>query len=68
MQQKVTEKLEAICEKAANGDVNARRKAGEEACELLINASPLLAGKSKDRALAACRNAGRARAKGSIGK
>ncbi len=68
MKQSVREKLEAICEKAVGGGVNARRKAGEEACLLLINASPLLAGKAKERALAACRNAGRTRAKGSISK
>jgi hypothetical protein len=58
LQQKVTEKLEAICEKAASGDVNAKRKAAEEACRELVNASPLPAGEAKDRALAACKNAG----------
>lgn len=68
MKQSTREKLEAICEKAAGGDVNAKREAAEEACLLLINASSLPAGKAKNRALAACKNAGRARAKGSIGK
>ncbi len=61
LQQKVTEKLEAICEKAASGDANAKRKAAEEACRELVNASPLPAGEAKERALAACKNAGGAK-------
>ncbi len=52
------EHLEAICEKAASGDVNAKRKAAEEACRELVNASPLPAGAVKERSLAACRHAG----------
>ncbi len=68
MKQSTREKLEAICEKAASGDVNAKREAAEEACQELVNGSSLPAGKAKNRALAACKNAGRARAKGSIGK
>jgi len=61
LQQKVAEKLEAICEKAASGDVNAKRKAAEEACRELVNASPLPTGDAKNRALAACKNAGGAK-------
>ncbi len=61
LQQKVTERLEAICEKAAGGDANAQRKAAEEACRELVNASPLPSGEAKNRALAACKNAGGAK-------
>jgi predicted lipid-binding transport protein (Tim44 family) len=53
-------KLETICEKAGSGDPNAIRNAAEEACHELVNASPLPAGSEKDRALAACKNAGAA--------
>jgi hypothetical protein len=66
LKQSTKERLETICEKAASGDVNARRKAAEEACRELVNASPLPAGEARDRALAACKNAGGA--KGSGGK
>ena len=58
LQQSIRERLETICQKAASGDVNARRKAAEEACRELVNASPLPAGEAKERALAACKNAG----------
>lgn len=61
LQQKVTEKLEAICEKAASGDASAQRKAAEEACRELVNASSLPAGEARNRALAACKNAGGAK-------
>jgi hypothetical protein len=64
LKQSTTERLETICEKAASGDVNAKRKAAEEACRELVNASPLPAGEAKERALAACRNAGGAKGAG----
>jgi hypothetical protein len=47
-------KLLAICEKASGGDAAAARKAAAEACRELVNASPLPAGTTKDRALASC--------------
>jgi hypothetical protein len=68
LKQSTKERLETICEKATSGDVNAKREAAEEACRELVNASPLPAGEAKNRALAACKDAARARAKGSIGK
>jgi hypothetical protein len=68
LKQSTKEKLEELCQKADSSDVNAKRKAAEEACEALVSASPLPSGEARDRALAACKNAGRARAKGSIGK
>jgi TolA-binding protein len=61
LKQSIKEKLEEICQKAASGDVNAKRKAAEEACRELVNASPLPAGEARDRALAACKNAGGAK-------
>jgi hypothetical protein len=61
LKQGTKEKLEEICQKADSGDVNARRKAAEEACRELVNASPLPAGEARDRALAACKNAGGAK-------
>ncbi|MFI4990354.1 MAG: hypothetical protein ACHQHO_05500 [Solirubrobacterales bacterium] len=61
LQQKITGRLEAICEKAASGDANAQRKAAEEACREIVKASPLPAGEAKDRALAGCKNAGGAK-------
>ncbi len=61
LQQSTKEKLEEICQKAASGDVNAKRKAAQEACRELVNASPLPAGEARDRALAACKNAGGAK-------
>lgn len=64
LQQSTKERLETICEKASSGDVNARRKAAEEACRELVNASPLPAGEARDRALAACKNAGGAKGTG----
>jgi hypothetical protein len=63
LQQKVTERLEAICEKAASGDAGAQRQAAEEACRELVNASPLPPGGAKERALSACKNAGGTSAK-----
>jgi hypothetical protein len=61
LKQSIKEKLEEICQKAASGDVNAKRKGAEEACRELVNASPLPAGEARDRALAACKNAGGAK-------
>jgi hypothetical protein len=61
LKQSIKEKLEVICQKAASGDVDAKRKAAEEACRELVNASPLPAGEARDRALAACKNAGGAK-------
>jgi hypothetical protein len=61
LKQSTREKLEEICQKADSGDVNAKRKAAEEACRELVNASPLPAGEARDRALAACKNAGGAK-------
>jgi hypothetical protein len=58
LQQSTKERLETICEKAASGDVEAKRKAAEEACRELVNASPLPAGEAKERALSACKHAG----------
>jgi hypothetical protein len=61
LKQSTREKLEEICQKADSGDVNAKRKAAQEACRELVNASPLPAGEARDRALAACKNAGGAK-------
>jgi TolA-binding protein len=61
LKQSIKEKLEEICQKAASGDVNAKRKAAQEACRELVNASPLPAGEARNRALAACKNAGGAK-------
>ncbi len=58
LRQSTKERLEKICEKAAGSDAVAQRKAAVEACRELVNASPLPAGKPRDRALAACKNAG----------
>lgn len=51
-------KLVAICEKAGSGDPEVTRKAAEEACREIVNASPLPAGSAKNRALAGCKHAG----------
>jgi hypothetical protein len=48
-------KLENVCEKAAHGDTEAVRKAAEEVCTEVVNASPLPSGSVKDQALAACK-------------
>jgi hypothetical protein len=61
LKQSIREKLEEICQKAASGDENTKRKAAQEACRELVNASPLPAGEARDRALAACKNAGGAK-------
>lgn len=49
-------KLEGICDKAANGDEEAARKAAQEVCTEIVNSSPLPAGSAKDSALAACKS------------
>jgi hypothetical protein len=54
-------RLEAICHKGGNGDSEEAHKAAVEACEELVKASPLPAGSAKDKALAACKNAGGAK-------
>ncbi len=51
----VKSKLLAICEKAGSGDPNAVRKAAQEVCAELINASPIPAGPAKEKALASCK-------------
>jgi len=58
LRQSTKERLEKICEKAASSDAVEKRKAAVEACRELVNGSPLPAGKPKERALAACKNAG----------
>ncbi|HTZ87346.1 MAG TPA: hypothetical protein VMB05_11825 [Solirubrobacteraceae bacterium] len=57
------ERLERICDRASSSDPNAVRKAAEEGCRELINASPLPNGAAKERALAACKNAGGSKSK-----
>lgn len=48
-------KLEQICDKAANGNPDAARKAAREVCVEIVNASPLPAGAAKEQALASCK-------------
>lgn len=55
------ERLEKICEKGASADADAQRKVAVEACRELVKASALPAGKTRDRALASCKNAGGAK-------
>ena len=50
-------KVEAICNKAADGDLAGARAAAKEVCEEVINASPIPAGAVKEHALAACKAA-----------
>jgi hypothetical protein len=50
-------KVEAICNKAADGDLAGARAAEKEVCEEVINASPIPAGAVKEHALAACKAA-----------
>jgi hypothetical protein len=63
LSQRIRERLETICEKAASHDVAAKRKAAQEACREIVGASPLPPGEARERALAACKNAGGASAK-----
>jgi hypothetical protein len=51
-------RLVEICDKAGSGDPNATRKAAEEACREIVNASPLPAGSAKERALDGCKHVG----------
>ena len=51
----VKAKVEAICAKAESGDVEGARKAADEVCTQVIDASPILTGEAKARALAACK-------------
>ncbi len=51
----VKAKVEAICNKAADGDVEGARAAAKEACVEIINASPIPSGTAKEQAVAACR-------------
>jgi hypothetical protein len=50
-------RLESICQKAAD-DPKAARAAAREACEAIVNSSPLPAGAARGRALSECRSAG----------
>jgi hypothetical protein len=50
-------RLEAICEKAASGDVKAARSAAREGCEAIVRASPVPEGPAKQRALSGCKKA-----------
>jgi hypothetical protein len=50
-------KVEAICNKAADGDLAGARAAAKEVCEEVINGSPIPAGAVKEHALAACKAA-----------
>jgi hypothetical protein len=50
-------KLEAICGKAAKGDVGAVRKAAQEVCAEVINGSAVPPGPERERAVAACKSA-----------
>jgi hypothetical protein len=47
-------KIEAICDKAASGNVDATRKAAREVCEEIVKASPLPEGSAKQHAIAGC--------------
>jgi ABC-type phosphate transport system substrate-binding protein len=48
-------KIEGICNKAGNGDLNAATEAARELCVELVNASPLPASSAKEQAIAACK-------------
>jgi hypothetical protein len=48
-------KVEAICNKAANGDLAGARQATKEVCVEVINASPIPSGPAKEHALAGCK-------------
>lgn len=50
-------KIEAICDKAATGNVDATRKAAREVCEEIVKASPLPEGSAKRHAIAGCASA-----------
>ena len=48
-------KLEAVCQKAANGETAAVKKAAQEVCEEVIKSSPVPSSAAREQALAACR-------------
>jgi hypothetical protein len=50
----VKAKVEGICNKAADGDIEGARKAAKEVCIEVINASPIPAA-AKSQAVAACK-------------
>jgi hypothetical protein len=50
----VKSKVEGICNKAADGDIEGARKAAKEVCVEVINASPIPAS-AKTQAIAACK-------------
>jgi PBP1b-binding outer membrane lipoprotein LpoB len=52
---KAKSKIEGVCEKAANGDKEAARKAAQEVCEEVIKSSPLPSSSAKESALSACK-------------
>ncbi len=51
----VKAKVEGICNKAADGDIEGARAAAKEVCVEVINASPIPPGTAKEHALAACK-------------
>ena len=50
----VKAKVEGICNKAADGDIEGARKAAKEVCIEVVNASPIPAA-AKSQAVAACK-------------
>ncbi|MHB8490869.1 MAG: hypothetical protein ACYDA6_01465 [Solirubrobacteraceae bacterium] len=48
-------KAEGICNKAAHGDVAGARKAAQEVCTEVVNASPIPSASIKEQALARCK-------------
>jgi hypothetical protein len=50
-------KIEAICDKAANGDPGTIRTAAREVCEEIVRSSPLPEGSAKQHAIAGCKSA-----------
>jgi hypothetical protein len=48
-------KLEGVCEKAANGDLNAVRTAAREICEEVVKNAGVPAGAQREAALRACK-------------
>ena len=50
----VKQKVEGICNKAADGDVEGARKAAREVCVEIINASPIPSASLKKQAVEAC--------------
>jgi hypothetical protein len=50
-------KVEAICNKAASGDLAGARAAAREVCGEVVKSYPIPFAAAKERALAACNNA-----------